>query len=151
MVFDEEMIMRIYAAYPEKISQIKKKLQRPLTLTEKILYSHLSADEPLENYVRAVDYVNFSPDRVAMQDATAQMALLQLMNSGRKSVAVPSTVHCDHLIQAYISAKTDLKTAEDTNREVYDFLSAVSNKFSGNRAQELFIRWCWKTTLSRVE
>lgn len=129
MVFDEEMIMRIYAAYPEKISQIKKKLQRPLTLTEKILYSHLSADEPLENYVRAVDYVNFSPDRVAMQDATAQMALLQLMNSGRKSVAVPSTVHCDHLIQAYISAKTDLKTAEDTNREVYDFLSAVSNKF----------------------
>ncbi len=129
MVFDEEMILRIYASYPEKISQIKKKLQRPLTLTEKILYAHLPVDEPLENYSRAVDYVNFSPDRVAMQDATAQMALLQLMNSGRKSVAVPSTVHCDHLIQAYISAKTDLQTAEDTNREVYDFLSSVSNKF----------------------
>ena len=129
MVFDEEMILRIYASYPEKISQIKRKLQRPLTLTEKILYAHLPSDEPLENYSRAIDYVNFAPDRVAMQDATAQMALLQLMNSGRKTVAVPSTVHCDHLIQAHISAKTDLQTAEDTNREVYDFLSAVSNKF----------------------
>ena len=129
MVFDEEMIMRLYASYPEKISQIKQKLQRPLTLTEKILYAHLSAEEPLKNYTRIVDYVNFSPDRVAMQDATAQMALLQLMNSGRKTVAVPSTVHCDHLIQAHISAKTDLQTAQDTNREVYDFLSAVSNKF----------------------
>lgn len=129
MVFDEEMILRIYASYPEKISQIKRKLQRPLTLTEKILYAHLPADEQLENYSRAIDYVNFAPDRVAMQDATAQMALLQLMNSGRKTVAVPSTVHCDHLIQAHISAKTDLLTAEDTNREVYDFLSTVSNKF----------------------
>ena len=129
MVFDEEMIQRIYATLPEKISQIKNKLQRPLTLTEKILYSHLAAEEPLANYLRAVDYVNFSPDRVAMQDATAQMALLQLMNSGRKTVAVPSTVHCDHLIQAHIAAATDLNTANDTNREVYDFLSAVSNKF----------------------
>jgi len=129
MVFDEEMIQRIYATLPEKISQIKNKLQRPLTLTEKILYSHLAAAEPLANYLRAVDYVNFSPDRVAMQDATAQMALLQLMNSGRKTVAVPSTVHCDHLILAHIAAATDLKTANDTNREVYDFLSAVSNKF----------------------
>lgn len=129
MVFDEEMIQRIYASYPEKISQIKNKLQRPLTLTEKILYAHLSAEEPLNNYSRSIDYVNFSPDRVAMQDATAQMALLQLMNSGREIVAVPSTVHCDHLIQAHQSAQPDLKTAEDTNREVYDFLSAVSNKF----------------------
>ena len=129
MVFDEEMIQRIYATLPEKISQIKNKLQRPLTLTEKILYSHLAAEEPLANYLRAVDYVNFSPDRVAMQDATAQMALLQLMNSGRKTVAVPSTVHCDHLILAHIAAAADLKTANDTNREVYDFLSAVSNKF----------------------
>lgn len=129
MVFDEEMIRRVYATLPKKISQIKNKLQRPLTLTEKILYSHLSTDETLKSYERAVDYVNFSPDRVAMQDATAQMALLQLMNSGRKTVAVPSTVHCDHLIQAHIEAKTDLKTANETNREVYDFLSAVSNKF----------------------
>ena len=129
MVFDEEMIQRIYASLPEKIALVKNKLQRPLTLTEKILYSHLAANEPLENYNRAVDYVNFSPDRVAMQDATAQMALLQLMNSGRQTVAVPSTVHCDHLIQAHIETKTDLKTANETNREVYDFLSAVSNKF----------------------
>jgi aconitate hydratase len=129
MVFDEEMIQRVYASLPEKINQIKNKLQRPLTLTEKILYSHLSVDETLKSYERAVDYVNFSPDRVAMQDATAQMALLQLMNSGRKTVAVPSTVHCDHLIQAHIKAETDLNTANETNREVYDFLSAVSNKF----------------------
>ena len=129
MVFDEEMIQRLYASLPEKIAQIKNKLQRPLTLTEKILYAHLAEYEPIENYNRAVDYVNFSPDRVAMQDATAQMALLQLMNSGRKTVAVPSTVHCDHLIQAHIKAETDLKTANETNREVYDFLSAVSNKF----------------------
>ena len=129
MVFDEQMIQRVYASLPEKISQIKNKLQRPLTLTEKILFSHLADGEPLKNYERAVDYVNFSPDRVAMQDATAQMALLQLMNSGRKTVAVPSTVHCDHLIQAYAGATADLKTANDTNREVYDFLSAVSNKF----------------------
>jgi len=129
MAFDEEMIQRIYASLPDKISQIKTKLQRPLTLTEKILYSHLHVDEPLESYNRGVDYVNFTPDRVAMQDATAQMALLQLMNSGRKTVAVPSTVHCDHLIQAHISAIPDLQTAQDTNREVYDFLSNVSNKF----------------------
>ncbi|MFT3753517.1 MAG: aconitate hydratase [Paludibacter sp.] len=129
MVFDEEMIKRVYASLPEKITQIKNKLQRPLTLTEKILYAHLAAGETIENFERAVDYVNFSPDRVAMQDATAQMALLQLMNSGRKSVAVPSTVHCDHLIQAHIEASADLKTANETNREVYDFLSAVSNKF----------------------
>jgi len=129
MVFDEEMIQRIYASFPEKIKLIKDKLQRPLTLTEKILYAHLAANEPLAKYNRAIDYVNFSPDRVAMQDATAQMALLQLMNSGRKTVAVPSTVHCDHLIQAHIAAKPDLQTANETNREVYDFLSAVSNKF----------------------
>lgn len=129
MVFDAEMIQQVYCSLPEKIQQIKDKLQRPLTLTEKILYAHLAVDETLENYKRAVDYVNFSPDRVAMQDATAQMALLQLLNSGRKTVAVPSTVHCDHLIQAFKSAKSDLQIAEDTNREVYDFLSAVSNKF----------------------
>lgn len=96
---------------------------------KKILYAHLSGGEALKNYTRLQDYVNFSPDRVAMQDATAQMALLQLMNSGRTKVAVPSTVHCDHLIQAYKSAKEDLNTAEITNKEVYDFLSTVSDKF----------------------
>lgn len=154
MVFDEEMIQRLYASLPEKIAQIKNKLQRPLTLTEKILYAHLAENEPIENYNRAVDYVNFSPDRVAMQDATAQMALLQLMNSGRKTVAVPSTVHCDHLIQAYIKAETDLKTANETNREVYDFLSAVSNKFGigfWKPGAVSFTRWYSKTTLFRAE
>jgi len=103
--------------------------KRPLTLTEKILFAHLSPEVPLKDYKRASDYVNFAPDRVAMQDATAQMALLQLMNSGRTTVAVPSTVHCDHLIQAYKNADADLQTANITNREVYDFLRDVSNKY----------------------
>ena len=100
-----------------------------MTLTEKILFSHLSVDVPVKNYKRAEDYVDFAPDRVAMQDATAQMALLQLMNSGRTSVAVPSTVHCDHLIQAYKNAVTDLETANITNKEVFEFLRDVSNKY----------------------
>ena len=129
MVFDKEMMEQLYAALPKKIENVKSILQRPLTLTEKILYAHLAKDEVVKTYERAVDYVNFAPDRVAMQDATAQMALLQLMNSGRQKVAVPSTVHCDHLIQAHVSANVDLATANDSNREVYDFLSAVSNKF----------------------
>lgn len=127
--FDIEMINKFYSTFPNKIESAKKTLGRPLTLSEKILYAHLSPDEQTKDFIRVVDYVNFSPDRVAMQDATAQMALLQLMNSGRTEVAVPSTVHCDHLIQAYKSAKEDLNTAEVTNKEVYDFLSAVSNKF----------------------
>lgn len=129
MAFDSKMIEALYASYPQKISRIKEKLNRPLTLAEKILYVHLSSGDELKSYARAVDYVNFSPDRVAMQDATAQMALLQLMTSGREKVAVPSTVHCDHLIQAYKAAKEDLHVAEVTNKEVYDFLSTVSNKF----------------------
>lgn len=129
MIFDIDMVRSIYTALPQKIAKIKAELGRPLTLTEKILYAHLASGESIQSFERAVDYVNFSPDRVAMQDATAQMALLQLMNSGRQQVAVPSTVHCDHLIQAHISAGPDLQTANDTNREVYDFLSAVSNKF----------------------
>ena len=129
MVFDIKMIQNLYESLPQRILQAKEELKRPLTLTEKILYAHLSKEEPIKDYKRGEDYVNFAPDRVAMQDATAQMALLQLMNSGRKRVAVPSTVHCDHLIQAYKSAKEDLNTAEITNKEVYDFLSVVSNKF----------------------
>ncbi len=129
MVFDVKMIQNLYESLPKRILQAKEELKRPLTLTEKILYAHLSKNEPIKDYKRGEDYVNFAPDRVAMQDATAQMALLQLMNSGRKRVAVPSTVHCDHLIQAYKSAKEDLNTAEITNKEVYDFLSVVSNKF----------------------
>lgn len=129
MVFDVKMIQNVYGSLPQRILKAKEELKRPLTLTEKILYAHLSEDEAIKDYKRGEDYVNFAPDRVAMQDATAQMALLQLMNSGRKRVAVPSTVHCDHLIQAYKSAKIDLNTAEITNKEVYDFLSVVSNKF----------------------
>lgn len=129
MVFDAEIIRNVYHTLPEKIRNAKLILNRPLTLTEKILYAHLSSDEELKSFNRAADYVNFSPDRVAMQDATAQMALLQLMNSGRQSVAVPSTVHCDHLIQAHVAAIPDLKTANENNREVFDFLSDVSNKF----------------------
>ena len=129
MIFDEAMIQQFYESFPEKIEQIKNRIGRPLTLTEKILYTHLSADETLKNFVRGIDYVNFSPDRVAMQDATAQMALLQLMNSGRSKTAVPATVHCDHLIQAHVSAENDLDTAIKTNSEVYNFLRAVSNNF----------------------
>lgn len=129
MIFDIEMIRKVYEQLPSKVQQVKDVLQRPLTLTEKILLTHLSADVPVRNYKRANDYVNFAPDRVAMQDATAQMALLQFMNSGRTSVAVPSTVHCDHLIQAYKNASTDLETAKITNREVFDFLRDVSNKY----------------------
>ncbi|MBP6230781.1 MAG: aconitate hydratase [Paludibacteraceae bacterium] len=129
MVFDENMIEQVYKNLSSKVEQIKQTLQRPLTLTEKILYTHLSKEETVGLFARGVDYVNFSPDRVAMQDATAQMALLQLMNSGRKTVAVPSTVHCDHLIQAHVEAHADLNTANSSNKEVYDFLKDVSNKF----------------------
>ncbi|WP_085246923.1 aconitate hydratase [Gilliamella mensalis] len=129
MVFDIDLIKRIYQSYPQKIDLIRQKIGKPLTLTEKILYAHLAEGEEIKAYKRGEDYVNFSPDRVAMQDATAQMALLQLMNSGRKSVAVPSTVHCDHLIQAYKNAHDDLIVAESHNQEVYQFLRDVSNKY----------------------
>ncbi|SCC32243.1 aconitase [Gilliamella bombicola] len=129
MVFDIDLIKRIYQSYPQKIDLIRQKIGKPLTLTEKILYAHLAEGEEIKVYKRGEDYVNFSPDRVAMQDATAQMALLQLMNSGRQSVAVPSTVHCDHLIQAYKNAHDDLIVAESHNQEVYQFLRDVSNKY----------------------
>lgn len=129
MAFDIDMIKAVYAALPKKIEAVRERLGRPLTLTEKILYTHLDQASPLENYGRAKDYVFFSPDRVAMQDATAQMALLQFMMAGRDKVAVPSTVHCDHLIQAKVGADKDLEVANDKNEEVYDFLSSVSNKY----------------------
>lgn len=118
-----------YSNYAIMVHKVRTVLGRPLTLSEKILYTHLHATSPLKDYKRGVDYVNYTPDRVAMQDATAQMALLQLMNSGRSEVAVPSTVHCDHLIQAYKSAKEDLSNAIVTNKEVYDFLKDVSTKY----------------------
>ena len=129
MAFDLDMIKAVYARLPERINAARKVVGKPLTLTEKILYSHLSAGEALSPFERGGSYVDFQPDRVAMQDATAQMALLQFMQAGRAQVAVPSTVHCDHLIQAEVGAVTDLEKAKDKNKEVYDFLSSVSNKY----------------------
>ena len=129
MAFDVDMIKKVYAAMPAKVEAARKKLGRPLTLAEKILFAHLHDDQSLENFERAKTYVNFAPDRVAMQDATAQMALLQFMQAGRPKVAVPSTVHCDHLIVAKTEAKQDLEKAVNESREVYDFLASVSNKY----------------------
>src|SRR5579864_4525099 len=128
MVFDLDLIKKIYAELPSKIAAARKLTNKPLTLSEKILYSHLYAPTS-KAYERGKDYVDFAPDRVAMQDATAQMALLQFMTCGRDKVAVPSTVHCDHLIQAKTGAAADLATALDVNKEVYDFLASISNKY----------------------
>ncbi|MGN6508368.1 MAG: aconitase family protein, partial [Chitinophaga sp.] len=122
------MIKKLYAALPGKVEATRKLLGRPLTLAEKILYAHLYAPATT-SFERGKSYVEFAPDRVAMQDATAQMALLQFMTCGRSSVAVPSTVHCDHLIQAKTGAAQDLATAIDTNKEVYDFLASISDKY----------------------
>jgi aconitate hydratase len=129
MVFDLDLIKKVYAEMPGKIAAARKLIGKPLTLTEKILYTHLHGNLPERSYDRGKDYVDFAPDRVAMQDATAQMALLQFMTAGRTTVAVPSTVHCDHLIQAKVGAKKDLQLAIETNREVYDFLSSISDKY----------------------
>jgi aconitate hydratase len=129
MTFDFEMIQKTYQALPGGIEAARKILQKPMTLTEKILYGHLFHGAPEKPFERGADYVDFSPDRVAMQDATAQMALLQFMQAGKARAAVPSTVHCDHLIQAKSGAKEDLKSALTTNQEVYDFLGSVSNKY----------------------
>ncbi len=128
MVFDLDLIKKLYAELPAKTEAARKLVGKPLTLAEKILYAHLF--EPAKKaYERGKDYVDFAPDRVAMQDATAQMALLQFMTCGRDKVAVPSTVHCDHLIQAKTGAAEDLKTALNVNKEVYDFLASISNKY----------------------
>ena len=128
MVFDLDLIKKVYAELPGKIADARKLTGHPLTLAEKILYAHLW-EKTSHAYERGKDYVEFAPDRVAMQDATAQMALLQFMTCGRDKVAVPSTVHCDHLIQAKVGAAEDLETAKNVNREVYDFLSSISDKF----------------------
>jgi aconitate hydratase len=128
MVFDLDLIKKLYGAMPSKVDAARKLVGKPLTLAEKILYSHLF-ETPTRAYERGKDYVDFAPDRVAMQDATAQMALLQFMTCGRDKVAVPSTVHCDHLIQAKTGAVSDLATAIDVNKEVYDFLASISNKY----------------------
>ncbi len=129
MTFDLEVIKKTYQAFPKRINAARDILKKPLTLTEKILYGHLFHESGLRSFNRGIDYVDFKPDRVAMQDATAQMALLQFMQAGKDRVAVPSTVHCDHLIQAKDGAREDLKTAMHTNKEVYDFLGSVSNKY----------------------
>ena len=129
MVQDLSMLQEFYEAYAAKIGRIREKLARPLTYAEKILYTHLYDDADLRSFKRGEDYVNFRPNRVAMQDATAQMALLQFMNAGKDRVAVPSTVHCDHLIQAYRGAKVDLPEALTTNKEVYDFLQSVASRY----------------------
>lgn len=129
MAFDIDMIRRVYAHFGEKVEQTRKVLNRPLTLTEKILYAHLSGELPQQAFERGKSYVDFAPDRVAMQDATAQMALLQFMQAGRDKAAVPSTVHCDHLIQAKDGAAADLKNALNSSKEVFDFLASVSNKY----------------------
>jgi aconitate hydratase len=129
MAFDIDMIRKVYSELPSRIEAARKQLGRPLTLAEKILYAHLHADQNSENFERGKSYVDFGPDRVAMQDATAQMALLQFMQAGRPKVAVPSTVHCDHLITAKSGAKEDLAFATKESKEVFDFLGSVSNKY----------------------
>jgi aconitate hydratase len=129
MAFDLDMIKKVYDRYSTRVEAARNATVKALTLTEKILYAHLSEGDAQKAFGRGVDYVDFAPDRVAMQDATAQMALLQFMQAGRPQVAVPSTVHCDHLIQAKVGADADLTTAKDVNKEVYDFLSSVSDKY----------------------
>lgn len=129
MIFDFEMLKKHYISFSAAVAKAKELLNKPLTATEKILYSHLWNKSDLREFKRGNDYVDFAPDRVAMQDATAQMALLQFMSAGMPKVAVPSTVHCDHLIQAKLGAKEDLNTANDVNREVYNFLESVSDKY----------------------
>jgi len=129
MIFDLDMISTFYKELPSRISEIRSKLGHPLTLSEKILYTHLFNKLQNKSYKRGVDYVDFAPDRVAMQDATAQMALLQFMMSGKDNTSVPASVHCDHLIMAKSGASEDMKTAVFTNKEVYDFLSSACNKY----------------------
>ncbi len=129
MVFDLDMITRFYNGFSQKVAAARQLVNHPLTLTEKILYAHLWRGNANTAFERGKDYVDFAPDRVAMQDATAQMALLQFMQSGRTKVSVPSTVHCDHLIQAQVGAEADLSRAKSQNKEVYDFLASVSNKY----------------------
>ena len=129
MAFDLDMIRAVYAGLGSRVEAARTAVGRPLTLTEKILYAHLYGGKVGESYQRGVSYVDFTPDRVAMQDATAQMALLQFMQAGKPTAAVPSTVHCDHLIQAQNGATEDLALANEENREVYDFLASVSNKY----------------------
>ena len=129
MAFDIEMIKRVYAKMGERVDAARELVGSPLTLSEKILYAHLWDGNPAQVFKRGQDYVDFAPDRVACQDATAQMALLQFMHAGKPKVAVPTTVHCDHLIQAKVGAKADLDRANESSSEVFNFLESVSNKY----------------------
>lgn len=128
-IYDVEMIRKFYLNYSNKVNSIKQKLNRALTLSEKILYAHLYDEKTIKDFKRAEDYADFRPDRVAMQDATAQMALLQFMNAGKTSSAVPATIHCDHLIEACKGSEEDLKNALNVNKEVYNFLESVAKKY----------------------
>ena len=128
-MYDIDMLRSFYSNFPKRVDAAREQVGRPLTLAEKILYAHLYEESDICPFRRGEDYVNFRPDRVAMQDATAQMALLQFMNAGKSQSAVPATVHCDHLIQANMGAKTDIATATQSNSEVYDFLKSVSDKY----------------------
>ncbi len=128
-MFDLNMIKAVYDRLPGRVAAARKVVGRPLTLAEKVLYSHLYEGNASQTYTQGESYVDFDPDRVAMQDATAQMAMLQFMMAGKEKVAVPSTTHCDHLIQAKVGAGSDLEVAKDENSEVYDFLESVSNKY----------------------
>ncbi len=129
MAFDIEMIKKVYEKMPARVDEARKVVGKPLTLSEKILYAHLWDKQPTKKYERGRDYVDFAPDRIACQDATAQMALLQFMHAGKTQVAVPTTVHCDHLILAKSGAEKDLAVANKQSKEVFDFLSSVSNKY----------------------
>lgn len=129
MAFDVEMIKAVYRTFGDRVDKARAITGKPLTLAEKILYSHLSQGDATEAYVRGSDYVDFDPDRIALQDATAQMALLQFMQAGKLKTAVPTTVHCDHLIQAKIGAAADLQNALNTSNEVFNFLETVSDKY----------------------
>lgn len=129
MAFDIDMIRGVYSRMTERVDKAREIVGKPLTLSEKILYSHLWEGNPTKAFTRGKDYVDFAPDRIACQDATAQMALLQFMQAGKSKVAVPTTVHCDHLIQAKTGAASDLKVANSTSAEVFDFLESVSNKY----------------------
>lgn len=129
MTFDLDMIKEVYAKFPERVAAAREITGKPLTLSEKILYAHLWDNDAKEAYVRGKSYVDFAPDRVAMQDATAQMALLQFMQAGKAKAAVPSTVHADHLIQAKLGADKDLQESINKNNEVFNFLASVSDKY----------------------
>ena len=129
MAFNIEMIEKVYDQIKTRVDKARKITNNHLTLSEKILYSHLWNDKLNSAYKRGKDYVDFAPDRIACQDATAQMALLQFMQAGKKKVAVPTTVHCDHLIQASVGASKDLQSALNNSNEVFNFLESVSNKY----------------------